>query len=360
MPGAVAADDPRPDRLDDLVEEAAQVAPALLEPVEEPNADEGIGRDERVDEGRHGLRVGQAEQVADVGLVEPVGGRRQQLVEHRLRVAHAAGREPRDEVDRLGRCRSTVRLEDPPQLALDLVGRQAPDVEPLEPGQDRRRELLGMGRREHEHDELGRLLERLQERVPGVPRDLVGLVEDVDLAGEIGRGVVDALPEIPDRVDAAVRCCVDLDEVHCPALADRDARRAGVARVAVLQVRAVDGLGEDPGERGLARPPRPDEQHRVRDAVGPHRVSERLDDRFLPNDLGERLRPPAAVDRLVRRGLGRAVGHRVDCPASCARGRANPRWSRRLPCTPRRPTDTRALRRRRLGSGRSAAPDELR
>ena len=84
---------------------------------------------------------------------------------------------------------------------------------------------------------------------------------------EVGRGVVDPLAEVADRVDAAVRRGVDLDEVHRPALADRDARRAGVARVAVLEVRAVDGLGEDPGQRRLARPARPDEEDRVRDPV---------------------------------------------------------------------------------------------
>ena len=252
----------------------------------------------------------------------PSRGRRQELVEHRLRVAHAAGREAGDEVHGLGRRRPAVGLEDPAELALDLVGREAPDVEPLEARQDRRRELLGVGRGEHEDDEVGRLLERLQERVPGVLRDLVRLVEDVDLAGEVGRGVVDPLPQVADRVDAAVRRGVDLDEVHRPALADRDARRAGVARVAVLEVRAVDGLGEDPGERRLARPARPDEEDRVRDPARPHGIPERLDDRLLADDLGERLRPPAAVDRLVRRRLDRDVGHRVDCRASCARGRA--------------------------------------
>ena len=115
-------------------------------------------------------------------------------------------------------------------------------------------------------------------------------------------------------------------QVHRPALADRDARRAGVARVAVLEVRAVDGLGEDPRERRLARAARPDEQDRVRDPFGPDGVAERLDDGLLPDDLGEGLGPPAAVDRLV--GLGGWSGRRsrsVDWPAR-ARGRAN-RWS---------------------------------
>ena len=71
--------------------------------VEQPDARPARRRDEGVDEAVDRLGVGEAEQVADAGLVEPVGRRRQQLVEHRLGVAHAAGGEPGDEVDRLGR-----------------------------------------------------------------------------------------------------------------------------------------------------------------------------------------------------------------------------------------------------------------
>ena len=48
------------------------------------------------------LGIGEAEQVADARLVELVGRGRQQLVEHRFRVAHAARGESRDEVHRLG------------------------------------------------------------------------------------------------------------------------------------------------------------------------------------------------------------------------------------------------------------------
>ncbi len=115
-----------------------------------------------------GLRVGEAEQLADGLGLDATAGRRQQLVEDRLRVAHAAGREARDERDRLGIDLAPVRREDLLELAADLGDGQPPDVEPLEPRQDRRRELLRVRRREHERDELRRLLERLEERVPGV------------------------------------------------------------------------------------------------------------------------------------------------------------------------------------------------
>ena len=114
--------------------------------------------------------------------------------------------------------------------------------------------------------------------------------------------VVDPLGELADVVDLVVRRRVELDDVERSALADGDAGLAGIARIAVLEVRAVERLGDDPGHRRLAGPARADEQDRVGDPVGPDRVAERLDDRFLADDLAERLGAPAAVEGLVRDG----------------------------------------------------------
>ena len=44
--------------------------------------------------------------------------------------------------DGAGSAMDRLRFEDPPELALDLGHRQAPDVEALEARQDRRREVL--------------------------------------------------------------------------------------------------------------------------------------------------------------------------------------------------------------------------
>ena len=318
--------------VDDLVEHHGHVPAALVERVEggDPGGRSTVdqGRDQLVDR----IGVGEAEEIADGRLVDgrPAGG--EDLVEHRLRVAHAAGGQPGDEVDgtRLGV--DALRREDPPELPLDLLDREAADVVALETRQDRRRELLGMGRGEDEDDEVRRLLERLQERVPGVLRDLVGLVEDVDLPSQVRRGVVDPVAELPDVRDAAVARGVDLDEVHRPALADRDARLAPVARVAVLEVRAVDGLGEDPGERRLARPARADEEDRVGDPAGADGVPQRLDDGGLPDDLAEGLRPPPAVERLVRRrrrGRGERRGREDGVRGRGGRGLGRRLWSSR-------------------------------
>ena len=60
----------------------------------------------------------------------------------------------------------------------------------------------------------GRLFQRLEEGVCGRAGDLVRFVDDVDLGAKLGGRVADALPEIPDVVDAAVAGGVDLDDVR--------------------------------------------------------------------------------------------------------------------------------------------------
>ena len=136
-------------------------------------------------------------------------------------------------------------------------------------------------------------------------------------------------------------------------IATHDGQR--IARIAVLEVRAVERLREDPGERRLAGAARPDEEDRVRDAVGSDGVPERLDDGCLADDLGEGLGAPAAVERLVRRGraLRRGRASRGSCSIAGVAEAV-------LPCTHRRPERSRAHRDERLGPGRSAAPDEVR
>ena len=100
--GGQARQQPIADGVDDLVEEHAQVAAAVLELVEQGEAGRGVpggeGRHEPVD----GLRVGEAEQLADGLRLDATTRRGEQLVEDRFRVAHAAGREARHERDRIG------------------------------------------------------------------------------------------------------------------------------------------------------------------------------------------------------------------------------------------------------------------
>src|SRR5690606_12716713 len=94
----------------------------------------------------------------------------------------------------------------------------APEVEALAAREDRRRGLLDALRlrgREDEDHPRRRLLEDLEERVPRLAGEHVGLVDDVDLVAPLlGRRVHGALAQVARVVDAAVRGGVDLDDVE--------------------------------------------------------------------------------------------------------------------------------------------------
>ena len=111
------------DELDRLVEDDAEVPAAVLQLVEDRDPAGRVAVGQRRDQPLDRFRVGQAEQVAHAGLGDAAAGRREELVEHRLRVAHAAGSEAGDEVDRGRLGLDRLGREDPLELALDLRAR---------------------------------------------------------------------------------------------------------------------------------------------------------------------------------------------------------------------------------------------
>ena len=114
-----------------------------------------------------------------------------------------------------------LRVGDPPDHLGDLLERGPLEVEALAAVDDRRHHLVRLGRAEHEDGVRRRLLERLQERVPGLAGEHVRLVEDVDLPAPGGRRVADPLAQVADVVDRAVRGGVHLDHVERRAGGDR-------------------------------------------------------------------------------------------------------------------------------------------
>ncbi len=230
--------------------------------------------------------------------------RGEQLVEHRLRVAHAARGQVRHEGDRGRLGRAALIGQDAVELARDLVHRQRPEREALQARQDGRPDLARVGRAEDEDDVVGRILQRPEEDVPAF-LDALDLVDDEDLAAQVrGRGV-DARQQLAHVVDLVVGGRVELDHVERPALADRRAGLAAVARLAIDRVGAVDRLGQDAGHGRLAGAARSDEQEAVGQPVEADGVAQRLHDRGLAHHLAEGLGPPAAVDGLV----GSRAGH---------------------------------------------------
>ena len=224
------------------------------------------------------------------------GGRRE-LVEGRLGVAVGAAAAAGDQreggigdVDLLG-------VGDQAQLP-DDVGEPRPlEDERLAARADGRQHLLQLGRAEHEDEVRRRLLDQLQQGVPRRVGELMRLVEDVDLRAALDRLQHDAVADVADVVDAALRGGVHLDHVERGAVRDRHAGVAGVVGLRGGAVRAVDSLGEDAGQRGLAGAARAGEQIGLAHLVLLDRVGEGAHDRLLPDDFSERLWAVLPVER---------------------------------------------------------------
>ncbi len=243
--------------------------------------------------GDHGVEQG-------IDLVAPVehpaGGH--DLVERREGVAGGPPADLQHVVDGFGVGVEPGVVDDPLHVLGQLVEGQQVELEVLGAAADGGQHLVRVGGGEHEHHVRRRLLERLQQRVRRRGRQHVDLVEDVHL-GATRRAQRRLADEVAHGVDAVVAGRVELLQVVRGARLDGQARVAHAAGLALLQVGAVERLGEDAGGRRLARAAWAAEQVGVADALLAHRVPQRPHHVGLAAHLGEAARPVAAVERLV-------------------------------------------------------------
>ena len=167
------------------------------------------------------------------------------------------------------------------------------DADPVEivnlaAGQNRRDDLVLLGRRQNEHGMRGRLLERLEESVEGLKRKHMDLVDDVDAVTAYLRRDTDLFGQRTNIVHRVVRCGVQFVNIERAALVERPARLALVAGLAVGgRIEAVDRLGENARAGRFADAARTAEQVSVGQLPARDRVAQRRCDMRLPDDRRE-------------------------------------------------------------------------
>ena len=229
-----------------------------------------------------------------------LAGKRDDLIQGALRIAHAPLGGARDERQRRVRRVDPLRGRDPAKLIRDRLRRDRPELEHLRPGQDGVRNLVQLGGRHHEDDVRGRLLDRLEQRVERRSRQLVDFVDDEDLVAVANRRDRQAgNHDLADVVDARMARGVDLEDVDVAPLGDLDARVTRAARFGGRTLHAVQRLRQDPRRRRLAASARTGKHERVGDAPARDGVAQRLRHRLLADDLIEPLRTPLAGENLV-------------------------------------------------------------
>ena len=125
------------------------------------------------------------------------------------------------------------------------------------------------------------------------------LVHDVDPLFYVGGGVDGLIPQGPDLVHAVIGGGVQLQNIQKAAAFQPQTAGTLTAGVAVYRVLTVDGLGQNFGAGGLAGAPGAGEKVGVGGASLRHLLFQGFGDVLLPDDIGEHLGPPLAVQCLI-------------------------------------------------------------
>ena len=286
-----------PEVLEQVGARAGQILTLLSELLDEDERTGGVPIDDRVADPEERVLLDRPEQLEHRLDVDLVPCRRRELVESRDGVAERAARAARDQRERGVRRFDLLRVADAPEHLHELGQPRPREHERLAARAHRLQHLREVGRTEDEHEMRRRLLDQLQERVPGGVGELVRLVEDVDLVAPLGRLQDHALADLADVVDPPLRRRIHLDHVERRAVRDRDARVADPVRFRRRTLHAVERLGEDARHRGLAGAARAGEEVGLAQLPELDRVAQRAHDRLLADDVVEVLRAVLPVER---------------------------------------------------------------
>ena len=111
--------------------------------------------------------AGKARRLRHKRIADHTGAAADALVENRERVAHAAVRSDGNQHRRVVVDLHVLPLADELEAFGDVLRRNTPEVKALAAGEDRRQQLVHLGRRQNEDHVRGRLLQRFQKRVEG-------------------------------------------------------------------------------------------------------------------------------------------------------------------------------------------------
>ncbi len=295
-----------------------RIDPGPMRPVDCRHRRRCIRRKNRAQQRSGAPAIGQAQHVAHgVRRHRACACKRDCLVQHRQPVANAAFGCPRDQRKRLGVRRHPLGLGDMAEMRRQQVHRDPLQVEALAAAQDRRQQLLNLGRRKHELHMRRRLFQGFQQRIPGVLAQHVRFVDDIDLVARLRRRIAHRLDDLARIVDTGVRRSVHLDHIDMLPLRDRHAvaaHPAGRHRRPAQAVGpdAVQRLGDDPRSRGLADPAHPRQQPGLRQPVAGNRIRQRGNNRLLPDQRIESRRPVFPGQHAI----GRIFGEQAHAPVS--------------------------------------------
>ena len=246
--------------------------------------------------------IDRAEHLLHRGLLHLPRAQRDGLVEQRQTVAHAAACGLADQLQAPFFIGNVFGLQDVGQVSGHGGRADVAQTELHAARQHGDRHLLRIGGGQHEDDVGWRLFQRLQHGVEGVGGEHVDLVDDEDLVAAHRGQVGGVLQHHRHFLDLAVGGRVHLQIVGKAPLVHAPAGRAFTAGMGAHALFAVQGLGQDAGDGGLAHAPGAGEQVGVVKPLVVECVAQRAHDRVLSDQGIEVARAPFAGQHLMAAG----------------------------------------------------------
>src|SRR5581483_12517626 len=146
------------------------------------------------------------------------------------------------------------------EMINDLAHREALEVETLAARENGRQHLMYIGCCHHKNSMWRWFFQRFEQGIKCFCREHMSFVEDIDLVFAGGGGHHYFFAQFANAIDTAIGSRIDLNHIERIASGNLTTLLALVARLPVLWVCAVDGLGKEASHRGLAGAARPGEE----------------------------------------------------------------------------------------------------
>ena len=251
----------------------------------------------------HGLLARETENIKHIAFADFFAAKRDQLIEHRFRIAKAAFRSARDGM----RCRRLQRdfffSGDELQVLRDQVRRDPVKIESLTAAQNRWQNFLRLGRRENKLHMLGRLFQRLQKRIKRRRRQHMHFVDEINFVTALGRSISNVLPQLAHVFHTVIARAIDLDHVETVACRNLPAVIAFSAWRDRRSFDAIERLRQDARGRCFADAARPDKEIGVGEPVLRDRVFQRARHVRLPDQIVKSLWSIFSGENLVTHAI---------------------------------------------------------
>lgn len=277
----------RADSSDDFAEELGKVLAAFELFVDDFEGARWLLFENGLEEFGNGFAGGETKDVENVGFGDFVSAKGDELVEHRLGVAHAAVRSfcdgPGGGVVKF----NSFFLRDVLQVCRDDVGGNRAEIEALTTRDDGRENLVGLGGGEDELYVLRRFFKGLEEGVEGGVREHVNLIDVVDLEAGAGGGEGGGFTEGAHLLDAVVGGSIDFEDVERTAFGDFNRERVFGVEFDTGSALGIEGFRENSGGGCFSGAAGADEEVSVCKTFLLDGITQGLDNVILSEDVVE-------------------------------------------------------------------------